>query len=486
MISVISENSKREEIPEPFKRFFDRAVRPLGYVSKGKDCLFIVPKVLKLPKGRKERNELALEFYAALRKYKIDKPQSKIFTTLPQTDGRFGSSPEEVLRVDAALNIVNFYNRHRDWFISKIQSSVRGRSIDWHRTMVHTQPLVFPNKRVVYSTLIRKGRTIADDDRLFVIYYSILRWLSEFGYPVQPFDFDIETIPTRRFERQYIDKGFGERALRQINYKYFDDTSLELWHLCMRFFESWSFDEKENKMEQLLVSEFHSIFEHIINKLLVDEELPDEIAISKELRKYDHAWVGEDPIIPEHRVIYVADSKYYNLKDLGEDTTAMHKQYVYPRNIRDNIMMLEDGALREKFVDCVFDGAARGYYIMPNCLVVPGDYNVSPFYKKIGDETFNHRLRNTFKFHHRHLLFDRDTMFLTAIMVDLKYLTRLYGQKRLQSLSADIKHFIKRTFEELVRELYNVDMMDGDLQDASMQVGEYIKHKEKTYIAKMK
>lgn len=106
--------------------------------------------------------------------------------------------------------------------------------INWTRTIAHSSAIV-QDGSPVYISPVNKKRQINFDEKLLVIFFSILNYISEtYGFPVS-ITLGFELIRGKQFER-FLDCQ-GKVRLRQIKYKYFSDKALQIWDLCYAFFD---------------------------------------------------------------------------------------------------------------------------------------------------------------------------------------------------------------------------------------------------------
>lgn len=465
MIEVLIEKKDTAKIADICKRLKlnvrpDRP--PLGYFSDAKSCVFILPKVYEYLNNA-EAQEHALCFYSALRRCQQNHKSSKTFVELPLMASQ-NIVDESSSRLDAVLRIKRFNHEHADWIITVLNKSVQGKNIDWRQTIAHSRPLI-ANGNIVYTNLCTRKREIDASDPLIVIYYSILSWLRSQGHYYLNFDFNIDTIPPGVFEREYMNGNHGIRTLKEIRYKYFDTTSIELWNLCLEFFtthHSWGTEINE---EYLLATNFQAIFEYIIDDILSDQSIKSHsVAKFDDGRRLDHIWIGPDPIIPGHECFYIADSKYYD--ELRPNEEAICKQFVYPRNVVDNAMMSNN-----EFISYVYDPKSKGYYVLPNCLIKSAGH--------INTHISEFTPSPSFKYHHRHRLFDCNTHFLVGIAIDLKYIIGLYSTNRAWALRKNLYEKISELYRARIEKEFLIE-----ISSSPKEAGCYITFNSKYYIAR--
>ena len=216
--------------------------------------------------------------------------------------------------LDILLQLIQFSRDNQNFIFFIVKNMHSGlNKINWTRTINRTSAII-QNEIPIYLTPVNKKRQINFDEELLIIYFSILNYIGEqYGFDVN-INCRYQLITGMRFDT-YLN-GYGKTRLRQIKYKYFSDKAIELWNLCMAFFEEAKqvFVNTEKK-EYLLVKNFYTVFEAIIDELIGDNPLPDKMEKEQEDGKIvDHLFTAKSLIEKQKEpTYYIGDSKYYKI-----------------------------------------------------------------------------------------------------------------------------------------------------------------------------
>lgn len=428
-----------------------------------RDCVFILPKVLLKDKDGQElafgkykpedianlevSNPLekvekdfiykfAVWIYRAIAVYKNSKgtDTSIIYHTQIAQIGR-GRRRLSNTYLDILLQLLQFNRDNQDFFFFILKNLHSGlNKINWTRTISRETAIVQDNSPI-YLNPINKKRQINFDEELLVIFFSILKHISQrYGFTTE-INCNLELITGKRFDN-YL-KGYGLTRLRQIKYKYFSDKALELWRLCFAFFEeSRQVFINIAKKEYLLVKNFYIVFEAIIDELIGDNPLPDGMDKKQEDGKIvDHLYTAKSLIEGDTgNTYYIGDSKYYKMgHELGNE--SIYKQYTYARNvIQWNLDLFNDPNKPNPSVK-LRDDVTEGYNIIPNFFVSAKmnekfDYSTDDIEKT--DRKHNRHSQSQFS----NRLFDRDTLLLFHYDVNFLFVLSLYARNNTNQKAA--------------------------------------------------
>lgn len=498
------------------------------YSEAVKDCVFILPKVLLTerkdesgkkidviadttpkdnkdgyikpediihPKGQKKYfreeyskfiYEFAVWIFRALSVYRQKKTDRKAiyYKQVPQT-GR-GKRHQANTFLDILLSLIRFNKENQDFFMFTIRNMHSGMNkINWTKTIAKSDAFI-QNGTPVYINPINKKRRINFDEELFVIFFSILRHINDkFGFRA-PINFQYDLIDEKRF-KQYL-KGYGQRRLRQIKYKYFSDRALVLWDLCYAFFDSaYKLAVNTDQKEYLLAKNFEIVFEAMIDELIGDGEdnIPRGLKKQDDGKQVDHmyrfdALIRDDEEKTDEKIYYIGDSKYYKRGHrLGR--TSIYKQFTYARNVVQwnlDLFLDEKIATRdmdeEEKNDYAYDTsdktgyksirlrkdnsefATEGYNVIPNffisAFVYPDRrYNAAENIVPHGEDGRN--IHVSYQFENR--LFDRDTLILSHYDVNFLYVIYLYARNQ-QGESNRWKKTVREKFRDEIRKVLEV------------------------------
>ena len=367
------------------------------------------------------------------------------------------------------------FNRHNQDYLTFIARNMHQgyNKIQWAKTISKSQAVI-SNGTPIYIDPVNKKKVVNFDEELLVIYFSILKYISE----AHGFSFEINLnyslIATKVLKSKYIGKCYGTKRLRQIKYKYFSDKALRIWNLCYAFFD------REHKItmrvpedDYLLARDFDHIFEKMIDKLLSgDEELPDELKEQKDGKIVDHMYVDKGLIVKsnlaDELIYYIGDSKYYkrgkndktNLQD-----TSIYKQYTYARNVIQWNMNMFLGLPKTKQHDGqpqLRDNLTEGYNPIPNFFIsahIPNKNhcNEGKFLSFEDDALHNEQnIQLNRQFENR--LFDRDTLLLCHYDVNFLFIVSLYGRnnrRRQEEWRDKVRQEFRRSIQETLNKLYS-------------------------------
>ena len=321
--------------------------------------------------------------------------------------------------------------------------------------------------------LVNKKKFFDLDDRLLVLYFSAMKFIQdEFGFEMPQSEF---YVPLKRKEfARLLECERGQRELRRIKYKYFEDRLLKLYNIMEAFFR-WGakYTNKNVKAkEYLIANSFNNVFEAMIDSLISDQD--EEVAKLKKNEDgkiIDHLYKEKSLIFANgsESIWHIGDSKYYKEENevLGQ---SVAKQYTYAKNIVQDFFSPDfvDGN-DECYSSGVHQGVryrdsvTEGYSVTPNFFIrgfVPeyenDDQYGDPYFSKKGETTdpikpgedmWEKRNR-----HFRNRLFDRDTLLLKVYNINFLYVLKTYTSKH-SSLRDDFKKKTRKRFRDDFLEL---------------------------------
>lgn len=448
-------------------------------VPKKENGEFVRPEDIITPKGqekhlqpeyRKFIYEFAVWIYRALDVYRKANPKTNAiyYHRLPES-GR-GRRHQARTFLDIVLSLIRFNEENQDFFLFTVKNLHSGHNkINWTKTIAHSQAFI-QGEKPIYLNPVNKKRVVNFDEELFVIFFSILNYLNEeFGFRA-PINIQYDIIEGQQFER-YKD-GYGKTRLLQIRYKYYSDKALELWDLCMAFFESvHKIAINTTQKEYLLAKKFEIVFEAMIDELIGDSNVPKGLKEQEDGKRVDHMYTyygltsSNDQ---RDQIYYIGDSKYYKSgSKLG--TESIYKQFTYARNvIQWNIDLFVNGksenwSSKEEFEedknrfkgiklrDDEADPLTEGYNVIPNFFISAfvdekRQYNDGLNIKNRKEIVEGKEVNKTYistQFPNR--LFDRDTLILSHYDVNFLYVLSLYARN---------KQYEKAAWREEVREIF--------------------------------
>lgn len=489
------------------------------YCQAEEDCVFILPKVLLkddkelgeiiagveredgtkvrpediiTPEGQetnltKEYRKFIYEFavwvYRSINMYRKQvKDQKSIYYKPLPTEGR-GKKHEARTMLDVILSLIRFNKENQNFFMFVIKNQHTGMNkINWTRTISHSQAFI-QGGSPIYLDPVNKKRQINFDEELIIIFFSILNYLNEqFGFKT-PINCNYDLITDNRF--QNYRKGHGRKRLLAIKYKYFSDKALELWHLCMAFFDSTHvIDVNTAQQDFLLAKNFEHVFEAMIDYLIgtPHDSIPKGLADQDDGKMVDHMYTYKSLTSTDDNekdeVYYIGDSKYYKSgHTLGKESVA--KQYTYARNvIQWNIDLFmnpvlpnwtqEDKAAynadKAKFGNIELrkseeeGNATEGYNVIPNFFLSAFVYDDRQYDDHKGNLKLHHNGKKIeehstyIKYQFCNRLFDRDTLILSHYDVNFLYVLYLYARNKSAERTAWCVK-VREMFRDEIREV---------------------------------
>ena len=420
-------------------------------------------------KYKKFLSELSIWIYRTISVYRKEH-DTNILESHDIQDKTSSRNVKHNTLLDVIIALREFNRNNQDYLTFIARNMHRGfNKIQWTKTIRKSQAII-SNGNPIYIDPVNKKKVVNFDEELLVIYFSVLKYISE----VHGFSFDIninyDLIPTKVLKRKYIVKNFGIHRLHQIKYKYFSDKALRIWDLCYAFFD------KEHKINMkvpeddfLLAKNFDHIFEMVIDKLVSgNEKLPDELKEQKDGKLVDHMYIDKGLLVKselaKELTYYIGDSKYYK-REKGDKTdltdTSIYKQYTYARNVIQwnmNMFLELPKSKQYKGQPQLRDDLTEGYNPIPNFFISahipdkePG--KESKFLSFEDDALHNEEsIHLNRQFENR--LFDRDTLLLCHYDVNFLFIVSLYGRDN-KSRQAEWREKVRREFRRSIQETLN-------------------------------
>ncbi|MCF0158691.1 MAG: restriction endonuclease [Veillonella sp.] len=356
--------------------------------------------------------------------------------------------------LDILLSLEKFLNDNQDYLTFIVKNLHTGISkVNWSKTISGCQPYITEGGVPIYFNPVNKKKKVNYDEELLVIFYSILDYMKRtYGFDISV-NYNFNLLSEIDFEN-YM-KYYGAVRMKQIRFKYFSDIDLKLWTLCNSFFER-TMEIHSNQLYQdyLIVTNYHVVFESMVDELLSDKGLAkDDLKEQEDGKRVDHIYAYQG-LINNDRIYYIGDSKYYNL---GADMQkySVYKQYTYARNVIQHNLSLfledeKDEHGRGKHVGDKYliyrDEDTEGYSITPNFFIsarINEDASTRNYNK--AELTAKNDVSQLRHFDNR--LFDRDTLLLQHYDINFLYVLSLYAQDN-DWLKLEFKERTKAKFRE--------------------------------------
>lgn len=416
------------------------------YDGEAREAIFILPKVfLKDSKAfgkytpesllqetvKEERQtkdeapllfKISVQIYQAIALFCERHPENEI-TSHRELAGVIGHRRDgETTLLDLILALIRFGKEHQSLFtyIAMIAHSGRHK-IHWTKTIRTTSPILQDGKPY-YLKCKTKEKAINYDEELICLFYSTLDYLKQSYHFVAKRNLNYETERPHIIKR-LIEDGKGTRRLRQIRGKYFTDELVQLWHLLYAFYErAEKAAQGKAHDERLLVRNFNSVFEDMIDSLIGEKSLPAGLKEQKDGKIIDHIYQGRS-LIGDGNIYFIGDSKYYR-----EDSTvgqhSRYKQFTYAKNvIQYHIDLFHKNAQTLRYRDEL----TEGYNPTPNFFIR------GTLRDDLSDKEINLKLEGKGRYESKHFedrLFDRDTLLVLTYEINFLYVLSSYVQNR--------------------------------------------------------
>jgi len=452
-----------------------------------RDCVFILPKVLvdehdkafgsidptdmidleSCPSMTDDKRHFIYEFavwiYRAIAVFSKDPAHKDIVLRkrCAQTGFRKRYLTNTYLDIIHALVEFNRLNKAYFTFILKNLHSGYNR-IHWPKTIARTAAIV-QDDEPFYLHPVNRKRMINFDEELIIIFFSILNYIHQhYGFAVE-INNGFDLITGKRFER-YL-KGYGKTRLKQIKYKYFSDKALQMWELCYAFFErAHQIAIPSDQREYLIVKNFNTVFEAIIDELIgdkLDQGMENELKNQPDGKLVDHIFkyrslTTNDADGEGKDIYYIGDSKYYKI-GAQPGRESVYKQYTYARNVIQwnlNLFFEENNEKRrlQKTNPKLRDEETEGYNITPN-FFISADIDDELSYRD-DIHPVKDRQQEFITCHFENRLFDRDTLLISHYNVNFLYVVALYARDNQQQKAA-WKSKVKAMFRREIQQLLN-------------------------------
>lgn len=333
--------------------------------------------------------------------------------------------------LDIILSLIRFNKENQQLFTTILKNTHSGvNKINWCKTIARTTAIV-QEDNPIHLNPIHKRQMINFDEELIVIFFSILKHISDtYGFKSK-INFGFKLITGARFKK-YLN-GFGRIRMRQIKYRYFSDAAIKLWNLCYAFFEkTHQIRMHISQSEYLVVKSFHVVFEAMIDELIgmPRNQIPKGLADQYDGKVVDHFYTykGLFDNKPNDNIYYIGDSKYYKIgNNLGPE--SLYKQRTYARNVIQwnlGIWLDDIPNMDSPFEQIqIFDEMTEGYNVIPNFFISAAINQATLSYE---DSLLLHVPQPQLSRQFKNRLYDRDTLLLSHYDVNFLFVLALYAR----------------------------------------------------------
>ena len=462
------------------------------YSSQLNDCVFFLPKVVLDEEGLlfgrynpsevvdvtqllkdKEQGDADYQFlygftvwlYRGLREFVRLNPESGI--VMMKDISEVSPQGDEVSNtyLDIMLSLVKFHEENQNYFTFVVKNLHRGMNkVNWTKTISHSQAYLGSisldgkgesclQKAPIYLNPVNKRKMVNYDEELLVIFYSILDYMRrKYGFDIR-INYNFNLLSEVEFEN-YLDY-YGAVRMKQIRYKYFSDKDLRLWTLCNAFFEKVvEIQSSGLYQDYLMVTDYHVVFEAMVDELLSDKGLADgDLKAQEDGKRVDHIYAYQG-LINQDKIYYIGDSKYYNI---GADMQkySVYKQYTYARNVIQHNLSLfledeKDEQGRKRHVGDTYliyrDEDTDGYSITPN-FFISARINEDASQREYDKDELTPRNDVEKLRHFENRLFDRDTLLLQHYDINFLFVLSLYAQSN-EGLKQEFRERTRQKFRK--------------------------------------
>jgi hypothetical protein len=478
------------------------------------EIIYMLPKVFRGTEGLDDKNKLeskikhndiepwarkltvyfhkGLEIYN--KKINSDKKATENSSKLNSKNGS-----KEYTYWELVDSFYQFYLRNKNTILFRHIKHIsnQAKKTNWERTVRKSIPIIDSSKSPIYIELHNKKKIVDNEEELIIIFFSILNFFNEEHVLDIKIDKIYNIVKGNSFKSL---KKNGKAKLRKIKHRYYSDVMKQMFSLCEIYFKINDTSAlKKGKPDFMAVNKYNTVFEAMLEKLLVGEgaeylDKKDEAGIKLKQLKYnrdgkiiDHIYKDVSLINKDDYIYFIADAKYYspkivndeeglkeesdeennilksyNIHGVKDSSLSLYKQYTYAKNtIQFNIeLYYKDDKKNQNELDKskiklarinYRDEITEGYNITPNYFVYGFtdqktlnelnkhfiDYNNSGNEIKVKENDIKILKQWPFR------LFDRDTLIITHFKMSFPYVLKSYVSKN--------SEYIKRQ-RDIIRE----------------------------------
>jgi len=397
--------------------------------------------------------QITVYFYNSLVEFKKRSSDTSILNASLSYNLNTRIGTQEYSYLDLILSFVNFYKKHKNFITYRnIQQKAHDASkVNWSKIIRNTAPFFSKNGHPIYDIFKSKKKEVNREEELLTYFFSIINHFNNEHKLSIKFDNNCEIITGKKFE---ILQKNGLLNLRNIKYKYFNDTLRRMYHLCeIYFINSNTSSLRKPKDEFLCVNNYNVVFEDMIDKLFSDE-IPDSENKSTSLHdlKYhsdgkilDHIF-DHQSLIDTSNIFYIGDSKYYKPENIASKL-SQYKQFTYAKNvIQFNIDLLNSHPPTNYKPNIRYrDTLTEGYNITPNFFI----FGYISNFKNFDHPEMTEKGEVIKSFHFEDRLFDRDSLFVHQYMINFLFVLKSYShlsKNKTFTFRTEVKSMFRENF----------------------------------------
>ncbi|RFN60376.1 hypothetical protein [Marixanthomonas ophiurae] len=395
--------------------------------------------------------ELSIYFYNSLIEYNRRWEKNSLLNPSKTFELNTNIGNNNYSYLDIVLAFTNFYKKNKNFILQHHIEQVTNKVTKpkWEKTVRKGLPLMTASGMPVYLGIRNKRKVRNVEEELITYYFSILKKLNQAHQLNLKIDKSYNLITGIKFDRLCANE-YGLSKLRKIKYRYFNDTLRRMYQLCELYFTNNSkASSKKDKEEYICVNNYNIIFEDMIDKLFTDKVASDSdiqhLKKNEDGKLIDHIYEDQS-IIDNSNIFFIGDSKYYKT-DREAGKFSKYKQITYAKNIiLYNIELLNDTGQYHNPRVRYRDNLTEGYNITPNFFIygrIKNESNYNDHQIKVLNE------EPECKYHWKHRLFDRDTLFVHQYTINFLFVLKAYTAytpTSLQKFQLEVKNIFRSGF----------------------------------------
>jgi hypothetical protein len=398
--------------------------------------------------------QISIYFYKALLEFKKRSTEETILNSHLTYSLNSISGKQEFSYLDLILSFVNFYRKNKNLFVFKKIKKNNSSNINWVKLFNKGAPFYSSSGHPIYLKHLGTKKSLNTSDDLLTLFFSILNNLNEELNLNLKFNVQHEIIVGEKFR---LLQRTGLSKLRDIKYKYFNDTFKNIYRLCELYFSLFDHSSLGGENDEFIsVRNFNIIFEDMIDKLFSDNDviaygshkiLTSELKYQADGKILDHIF-NYQSVIDNSNIFYIGDSKYYKPQNVA-GKISQYKQFTYAKNIiQYNIDLLNTD---KKIINNIRyrDELTEGYNITPNFFL----YGHIEDFRNLSSPDLKEKGEVVRSFHFEDRLFDRDSLFVHQYSINFLFVLKNYSQMssiKYANFRNEIKILFRNNFIEFL------------------------------------
>lgn len=397
--------------------------------------------------------QTSVYFYNSLLEFKRRNPNSTMVQNSLSANLNTNLNDKEYSYIDLLLSFVNFYKKNKKQILFKHveYKSQQVRNPNWEKTIRKSIPLLTKERQPIYNIYSNKKKVLNNEEELLIYFFSILNHFDKEHNLYLNIDKSYSLIKGAKF---VLLQTKGLSKLRNIKYRYFNDTLRKMYQLCEIYFSQTDTSSIRKKKEEFIsVNNYNLVFEDMVDKLFSDQIIDKRTEDGATLRqlKYnddgkiiDHIFDYQS-LIDTSDIFYIGDSKYYKSNNFA-GKISKYKQFTYAKNvIQYNIDLLNetDSYYTENLR--YRDEITEGYNITPNFFI----YGYINDYKNFDSSELDEKGEIVKSFHFENRLFDRDTLFVHQYKINFLFVLKAYSRfanQKIEDFRREVKNMFRSNF----------------------------------------